>query len=66
MSKIEIDKDGTEWITDDIGGTHSEGIGWNPQGLCCGECSYTTCVECSVRNVTPEDAFVFENDPDNE
>lgn len=33
-------------ITDSIGGVHSEGQGWNPQGNYCGECNTVTCVGC--------------------
>lgn len=33
-------------ITDSIGGIHSEGQGWNPQGNYCGECNAVTCLGC--------------------
>lgn len=31
---------------DEIGGTHSEGLGWNPKGNFCGEYNEITCVNC--------------------
>ena len=31
---------------DDIGGFHDSGMGWNPNGNWCGECSKSTCREC--------------------
>lgn len=55
MSKIEIDKYGVEWITDDLGGVHSEGLGWNTTGMFCGECSNTTYYGCPHIDVTIED-----------
>lgn len=27
-------------------GFHDEGIGWNPQGVYCGECGRSTCIAC--------------------
>jgi hypothetical protein len=33
---------------DPIGGTHSEGQGWDPEGNICGECSFITCEECGA------------------
>lgn len=27
-------------------GTHEEGLGWNPNGVFCGECSASTCRGC--------------------
>ncbi len=32
--------------TDEIGGRHEEGCGWNPEGAFCGECSSDTCEGC--------------------
>ena len=43
---IKIGTDGVEWITDNAGGTHSEGLGWNPQGVFCGECGTMNCNGC--------------------
>lgn len=40
---------------DEIGGYHSEGLGWNPQGVFCGECSSMTCIECSFRDEKDDD-----------
>ena len=37
-------------IVDEIGGTHDKGLGWNPNGVFCGECSNTTCVGCSMKD----------------
>ena len=35
--------------TDNIGGRHSDGEGWNPNGVFCGECSNDTCESCEHR-----------------
>ncbi len=32
--------------TDEIGGIHACGIGHNPMGLFCGECTRTSCMGC--------------------
>ena len=41
----DIDYDGY-YYTDPIGGVHSDGLGWNPNGVFCGECTYSTCENC--------------------
>jgi len=41
-----IDEQGEEWFKDEIGGLHSEGLGWHPDGHFCGECSNGSCVGC--------------------
>ena len=33
-------------IVDEVGGCHGGGVGWNPQGIFCGECSSSTCKGC--------------------
>ena len=45
-----IESDGSEWFRDIVGGLHSEGLGWHPNGSYCGECSYTDCSTCEVYN----------------
>lgn len=35
---------------DEFGGEHEEGLGWNPDGDFCGECSNITCVGCKSSN----------------
>ena len=43
---------------DELGGTHSEGLGWNPNGDFCGECGNMTCDDCSTwieQNLTCKD-----------
>jgi len=38
-------------IIDSVGGIHDEGLGWNPKGNFCGECSKVTCENCiSINN----------------
>ncbi|MEM5817103.1 MAG: DUF4406 domain-containing protein [Desulfitobacterium hafniense] len=34
------------FTVDDVGGLHSDGIGYNPQGVYCGECGFETCRGC--------------------
>ena len=31
---------------DELGGTHYNGIGVNPNGVCCGECGRLSCKDC--------------------
>jgi hypothetical protein len=38
-----------ETYTDEVGGFHDCGIGWNPQGVWCGECSKASCKDCVNR-----------------
>lgn len=39
----------TEYVyIDEIGGTHSGGLGWDPDGEYCGECCKYSCAECHV------------------
>ena len=33
-------------IKDKVGGIHEDGVGWNPRGTFCGECSNITCEGC--------------------
>ena len=33
---------------DDVGGEHSEGLGWSPNSIFCGECSNIDCSTCSA------------------
>lgn len=35
---------------DDIGGHHDSGCGWMPDGTYCGECSKSSCRECTIWN----------------
>lgn len=36
----------SDLIIDELGGIHEEGLGWNPNGVFCGECSLTNCDGC--------------------
>ena len=40
---------------DDIGGFHDSGMGWNPNGSWCGECSKLSCRECPNIKLKEED-----------
>lgn len=42
-------------IIDEIGGTHDEGIGWNPYGIFCGECGNISCVDCLYKDIKEEE-----------
>ena len=48
--EVYIYDEDTDCIKDEIGGVHDEGIGWNPNGVWCGECSNITCVGCPSRD----------------
>lgn len=39
------------WI-DEVGGVHDSGIGWNPNGVWCGECTKYSCKNCTMKDVT--------------
>jgi hypothetical protein len=41
-----------ETYIDSVGGQHDCGIGWNPNGVWCGECSNSTCENCVHRYAT--------------
>lgn len=43
-----------EVFIDEVGGQHSEGIGWNPNGIWCGECVKSTCKGCKNEHATKE------------
>lgn len=34
---------------DEVGGFHDEAMGWNPNGVWCGECTKISCVDCPSR-----------------
>ena len=38
-----------ELYKDEIGGSHSDGVGWTPYGIFCGECNLSTCKGCKHR-----------------
>jgi|GEM_PF-3749009 len=40
------DDDGREIYTDELGGVHSEGLGWHPDGTFCRECGSSSCTGC--------------------
>lgn len=47
------------YIVDELGGMHSDGVGWAPNGEFCGECTRETCVGCGPWS---EQGYVFNND----
>ena len=36
---------------DEIGGYHDEAIGWNPNGVWCGECTRESCINCPSKDI---------------
>jgi hypothetical protein len=42
-------KEDPESHYDEVGGFHSSAIGWNPNGVWCGECTKISCKDCSSR-----------------
>lgn len=46
-------------ITDDLGGVHSDGVGYAPDGTFCGECTRESCIGCGPWN---EQGYSFNND----
>lgn len=39
-------KEDSDSYYDEIGGFHSCAIGWNPNGVWCGECTKLSCKDC--------------------
>lgn len=31
-------------------GYHEDGVGWNPHGVFCGECSWSSCLDCPMKD----------------
>lgn len=43
----EMSKDGFDYyIKDDLGGVHTDGVGYTPDGHFCGECTRESCEGC--------------------
>jgi hypothetical protein len=38
------------YITDELGGVHTDGIGYAPDGIFCGECTHKSCAQCKAWN----------------
>ena len=36
---------------DEVGGFHDGAVGWNPNGMWCGECTVESCKDCEGRNL---------------
>lgn len=45
-----IFSDNPEAYYDDVGGFHDCAIGWNPNGVWCGECTKASCRDCPNRD----------------
>ena len=55
-----IKKQGYDYyITDELGGIHTDGVGYAPDGTFCGECTRQSCVGCGPWN---ERGYSFNND----
>jgi hypothetical protein len=48
IDKLDLkeDNDLPEMFKDEVGGEHDGIVGWNPQGVYCGECNCLTCKGC--------------------
>ena len=40
---------------DEVGGFHSGGIGWNPNGVWCGECCNQSCSGCPSERIKKDE-----------
>lgn len=65
----EMSKDGFDYyIEDDLGGVHTDGVGYAPDGRFCGECNKTSCAGCRILKntgaefVVPEDQQLRDED----
>ena len=38
------------YITDELGGVHTDGVGYAPDGSFCGECAHESCAQCKAWN----------------
>ena len=47
------------YIKDDLGGVHTDGVGYAPDGTFCGECTRESCIGCGPWN---EQGYSFNND----
>lgn len=55
-----IKKQGYDYyITDELGGVHTDGVGYAPDGTFCGECTRQSCIGCGPWN---ERGYSFNND----
>ena len=54
---IRNDTTDSENYIDEIGGYHSPGDCYNPNGLYCGECSKRSCINCEFREATDWNVF---------
>ena len=43
------DEDGSYY--DEVGGFHSVALGWNPNGVWCGECTNKSCAKCPSTDI---------------
>lgn len=56
------------YIKDELGGVHTDGVGYAPDGSFCGECTKTTCVNCvALKNTgaeftVSEDQWLYDED----
>lgn len=64
-----MEKDGFDYcIKDELGGVHTDGVGYAPDGRFCGECNKNTCVGCEALKktgaefVVPEDQWLRDED----
>ena len=51
---IDLNHQMDDGYTDEVGGHHDGGIGWNPNGIWCGECVKRTCKGCVNEHLTEE------------
>lgn len=40
-----------EMYVDEIGGVHDSGMGWNPNGVWCGEYGSESCADCPNKDL---------------
>ena len=60
INLLQIKNKGYDYfITDEIGGMHTDGVGYAPDGTFCGECTRHSCVGCGPWT---EQGYSFNND----
>jgi hypothetical protein len=54
-----IIKENEEFYKDEVGGKHGCGVGYNPNGVFCGECVKSTCKDCVNAHFKKEEKMEF-------
>lgn len=62
---LAVDEFWTAFTVEPRDGIHEEGLGWNPNGVFCGECSNTTCISCPIKDTMPQKGDIVRRKEEN-